>query len=87
MIGASGQEPSRTASRTASAQAAGSGSADSNTEFVMNQPTESCHRSWERLWTGNTTRSGAPAVVMVVSVITETVSASVETAASAATEE
>ena len=38
----SGQEPRRTASLTASAQAVGSGSGDSRTELVMNQPTESC---------------------------------------------
>ena len=43
MISSNGHDPSFTASFTAPAHARGSGSADSRTELVMNQPTESCH--------------------------------------------
>ncbi len=60
------------ASRTAPAHAWGSGSRDSITAFVMNQPTLSCHRSSRRLWTGSTARSGTPAISADTRVSTET---------------
>ena len=76
---ASGQEPSCTASLTAAAATLGSATADSRTELVMNQPTESCHLSSNRLCTGKTARSGAFANSRVTPVMATTASASVET--------
>ena len=79
-MSSSGHDPSCTASLTAAAHAPGAGSPDSSTEFVMNQPTESCHAVSYRLCTGKTARSAVPASSRVTSVIAETARASVETA-------
>ena len=76
------------ASRTAAAQAAGSGSSHSMTELVMNQPTESSQRcgrsgSW-RECTGSTARSPTPARRRSTSVISATASAIIRTPPAAA---
>ena len=59
------------ASATARAQVTGSGSSDSMTAFVMNQPTESCQRSSWRECTGRIARRGSPAASAKTPVMTE----------------